>query len=369
MKLVPDLSITSAPHRARHGWHPGWLFRNGAQGAWYDPSDAGTLFQDAAGASPVTAPGQTVGLVLDKSRGLVRGPNIGSPAQAQFAGATEYAAYSAPQDYYEIARTQSGGGEVHFAVPVDRSVEIDIEVFQEGGGAGIVLRDGSSVLTSAGPGHGRTRRILRCPSGTLRINLPSFPLAARFRVYAIRTLAGNHATQPVTTRRPVYDLLGHAHRLHFDGIDDCLRFDLGFPALDGILMAYAGVIGTSGRIMNRSTSNTDLWASASGRWVASFANDTLDGDGYGVLLNTPHVGRYHITNDSAALRYNATQGPAVATQGKAAVLNDMALGARADGVAACEAGLSAIVILQGGLPPPHEGPTLQYLATSAGVSL
>jgi hypothetical protein len=43
------------------------LFANGEQGAWYDPSDISTLFQDAAGTIPVTADGQPVGLMLDKS--------------------------------------------------------------------------------------------------------------------------------------------------------------------------------------------------------------------------------------------------------------------------------------------------------------
>ena len=43
------------------------LFANGEQGFWYDPSDMGTMFQDAAGTVPVTAVGQAVGLVLDKS--------------------------------------------------------------------------------------------------------------------------------------------------------------------------------------------------------------------------------------------------------------------------------------------------------------
>lgn len=43
------------------------LFMNGEQGAWFDPNDLSTLFQDAAGTIPVTAVGQPVGLVLDKS--------------------------------------------------------------------------------------------------------------------------------------------------------------------------------------------------------------------------------------------------------------------------------------------------------------
>lgn len=43
------------------------LFSGGEQGAWYDPSDLSTLFQDAAGTTPVTSDGDPVGLMLDKS--------------------------------------------------------------------------------------------------------------------------------------------------------------------------------------------------------------------------------------------------------------------------------------------------------------
>ena len=43
------------------------LFAQNEQGAWYDPSDLSTMFQDAAGTTPVTADGQPVGKILDKS--------------------------------------------------------------------------------------------------------------------------------------------------------------------------------------------------------------------------------------------------------------------------------------------------------------
>ena len=43
------------------------MYQNGEQGAWYDPSDMSTLFQDSAGTTPVTAVEQPVGLMLDKS--------------------------------------------------------------------------------------------------------------------------------------------------------------------------------------------------------------------------------------------------------------------------------------------------------------
>jgi hypothetical protein len=48
-------------------WQPTNLFPAGTIGYWYDPSDITTLFQDNLGATPVTAAGQTVGRILDKS--------------------------------------------------------------------------------------------------------------------------------------------------------------------------------------------------------------------------------------------------------------------------------------------------------------
>ena len=48
---------------------PASLFRASEPGVWYDPSDLTTLFQDTAGTQPVTAAGQTVARVNDKSGG------------------------------------------------------------------------------------------------------------------------------------------------------------------------------------------------------------------------------------------------------------------------------------------------------------
>jgi hypothetical protein len=57
------------------------LFTSGTQGAWFDPSDVSTLFQDSAGTTPVTALGnpsteQPVGLMLDKSQGLAQSQKL-----------------------------------------------------------------------------------------------------------------------------------------------------------------------------------------------------------------------------------------------------------------------------------------------------
>lgn len=55
---------------------PSLLFTAGEQGVWYDQSDFSTMFQDHLGTTPVTAVGQTVGFIGDKSQGLVLGPEL-----------------------------------------------------------------------------------------------------------------------------------------------------------------------------------------------------------------------------------------------------------------------------------------------------
>lgn len=50
-----------------YSYTPAVLFSAGQIGAWFDPSDTTTVFQDTAGTQPVTASGQPVALMLDKS--------------------------------------------------------------------------------------------------------------------------------------------------------------------------------------------------------------------------------------------------------------------------------------------------------------
>ena len=71
MRLTTALNMTSTPVLySRGGTVPfsiADLFASSEQGAWYGPSDIDTLFQDSAGTTPVTASGQPVGKMLDKS--------------------------------------------------------------------------------------------------------------------------------------------------------------------------------------------------------------------------------------------------------------------------------------------------------------
>lgn len=55
------------PYRFGSTWTPASLFAGGEKGWWLDISDISTLYQDSAATTPVTASGQPVGYVADKS--------------------------------------------------------------------------------------------------------------------------------------------------------------------------------------------------------------------------------------------------------------------------------------------------------------
>ena len=65
-------------------------YEGGINGGWYDPSDLSTLFQDAAGTVPVTATGQTVKRVNDKSGNGRQVSNAGANWTLQNDGTNNY---------------------------------------------------------------------------------------------------------------------------------------------------------------------------------------------------------------------------------------------------------------------------------------
>lgn len=68
MRLGLSLGISQLP-AATGGpiFNPASLFAASEQGIWLDPSDLSTMFQDTAGTTPVTAAGQAVARINDKS--------------------------------------------------------------------------------------------------------------------------------------------------------------------------------------------------------------------------------------------------------------------------------------------------------------
>jgi len=178
---------------------PSALFAANEPGVWFDPSDLTTLFQDPAGTTPVTTPGQTVGLMLDKSRGGEQSlPTTGWTVNSgdgvvtivdnviTMTGATTTTRVDinspgwAIGDYAKITVNASIGSAVGAAVYV-------------GGGAVFGISAGSRTYTAV---------ISSSPLARLQISSGS----ATFTVTARSRTPGNHATQATTANRPNYDV-------------------------------------------------------------------------------------------------------------------------------------------------------------------
>lgn len=67
LRLPKNLPFSRYHEFFEYKFDPRYLFLNGEQGVWYDPSDKSTLFQDVAGTVPVTKDGDPVALMRDKS--------------------------------------------------------------------------------------------------------------------------------------------------------------------------------------------------------------------------------------------------------------------------------------------------------------
>lgn len=155
---------------------PESLFQNGEQGAWYDPSDNTTMFQEAGGKTPVTAVEQAVGLILDKS--------VPTQATGYYSGAFDGS--SDLLSFADNVALQMGTGDftiefwINFAsisgfqTPYEKSyTDVGGLLIQTGSGTGrmIVYASNVAVITETGTGVVNTwiHYALVRNSGTLKL--------------------------------------------------------------------------------------------------------------------------------------------------------------------------------------------------------
>lgn len=207
-------------------WTPYQLFAAGEVGAWYDPSDITTLFQDAAGTTPVTAAGQVVGLMLDKSRGLVLGPELvtnGGPGFVNTTGWSAFAGGSVAVSGGALVVTGAGADttgayfgfptvagktyyyDVTYSLGTTAVIDMFVSAANAGGGSALDYAGVSSYDFVTAPG--RTKRFFAATDDFSTFNF--FPrgvgLTASITSITIRELDGRHAVQGgATSVRPIY---------------------------------------------------------------------------------------------------------------------------------------------------------------------
>lgn len=217
------------------------LFANGEQGFWYDPSDMGTMYQDAAGTVPVTAVGQAVGLMLDKSKGLVLGGelNPNSAFSADLSGWVIGTAVSATLSNGEAvvtfggALTSSGNNWFSLNSPVSLGDRVVIE-FDATYVSGGPLQVGSSytlgaTISSTENGGSKKRykvEVICLIPAVGRVANFAAPAGSVWKIdnVSVKKLVGNHAYQTTSAARPI--LQNAPRRIDFDAIDDKLITNL-----------------------------------------------------------------------------------------------------------------------------------------------
>ena len=245
------------------------LFSLGEQGFAYDPNDLTTLYQDAAGTIPVTAAGQPVGLVLDKSKGLVLGNEavVGGNFESGLIGTLLNSGSSAGTLTLNTVSPISGTQDAKITVTAvdglnpqlrfNRNVpriagalyefSFDYKVLS---GSPFISQiyngSGTSVVTKALQGSGRfSTRYMAYGAGVsfdqLYFSTNTFDM--QIDNVSVKEIRGNHAYQSTSASRPILqrNATTGAYYLAFDGVDDFLQTNnIDFTATDKVSV-FAGL--------------------------------------------------------------------------------------------------------------------------------
>lgn len=199
--------------------------------AFYDPSDTSTLFQDAAGTTPVTTAGDPVWLMLGKSQGLARGPELVANGgfDANLSSWTDRSSGTGSATW-----TASGVEIIRVDLANTGHITQDIAVTEgewyqftftgvSGGGAAFRLGSttASNQLYDSIIPIGPSNVIVRATTSLISIGLRGAINSSTTVIddVSMRHLPGNHLTATSDAARPTLQANG---TLSDDGIDDAL---------------------------------------------------------------------------------------------------------------------------------------------------
>ena len=207
---------------------PEFLFTAGESGYWLDPSDFSTMFQDSAGTTPVTATGQTCGLILDKRIGTRT--QVFDDANVTFGGPAGYAGRVSP-GVYEYARDAGGGGSAAFGgLVVGRTYLVSLQISAYAGafpgitGISAQIRNASNVAVGTPLSAAGTLNLFYVADGTFfRVTSNFNGSGATISNVSILEVPGNHFLQATAGNRPIVQTDGTNRFLLFDGTDDGMQ--------------------------------------------------------------------------------------------------------------------------------------------------
>lgn len=188
-------------------------FSGGAPGWLYDDTNQSTLFQDAAGTTPVTALEQPVGLQLDLSQGMVLGSEL--VTNGDFSnGTTGWTAHNATQTAVnnQVQVTSTSGslygstGQVVGGLTVGKTYKVVVP-FTKGttdgridvnGVSGVASLSASGVMSCYFVATGTTA-VISAVNTTVSVGVTS-----SYGPFSCKQIAGNHRYQPTSANRPTW---------------------------------------------------------------------------------------------------------------------------------------------------------------------
>lgn len=244
MRLGINISLSGQSS----GFGPASLFTAGQPGVWYDPSDITTLFQ--TNATPVTAAGQSVGVMLDKSQGLTPGPQLVTNGTFEVNtdgwSTVNGAVISAVGGKMQVLNNTAANGNAYQAITtvVGKTYLLTGQISDVTGGisprimAGTGISAGDLVSSQySGSGTFNVRAVFVATGTTTWVNAimntTTSGVYASFDDISVQEIPGNHATQTTSGLRPIYQIDGTGRPyLLFDGVDDFLITPTITPGTD-----------------------------------------------------------------------------------------------------------------------------------------
>lgn len=186
-----------------NGWNPISLFTSGQQGYAYDLNDLPTVFLDSAGTTAATVNG-SVGLVLDKSKGLALGAELLSSGAIGVTGTATAATYNTSTGAGTVTRVD--GSNQSFVTFTGLTSTAFYQVTIQNTGSNILsFRQGTFASTILGDINvGQTKTFISLAT-TSQLTVTMSPVAGSgsFVISTFKALAGNHAYQATSGSRPI----------------------------------------------------------------------------------------------------------------------------------------------------------------------
>lgn len=264
----------------------------------WDFSDIATLFKDSNGIDPITAAGDTIGLVLNKGPwvGMTLAELLPTLSELKSSGAIGLAGSATAATY----NTTTGVGTVSRAAAISDQSYVQwtglsnttayrLEIQNTDGTDSLNIRPQSnsstSVLTVAA---GTTKTIFLVPiAGIIAITATSNGTTTSFTVISFKQIPGTVIYQPTAANRPLWNTLANGKMAAiFDGSNDCLY--------------------TPGNLTYTSANEVTVWAglaktetgTGNGTCFELSANAGSNNGAFGLFANYQPAGRSRGTADS-----------------------------------------------------------------------